>query len=183
MVVEIKVKIDRVSIDGVVGVNWNADASGNIKRYNDQTRREECSEQLYRVIEAKPEKRTKGDENARALPLCANIQPFNVGPSASLTRCSVEKNKIARARTQFPSLCEKRKKKKGRKRRKREEHGVIKISGIKGAVHWIVGTTGRNNLHLLFAWNNFCCSVYAYDTLYRFSRNLSLVQIKVLRIS
>lgn len=117
MVVEIKVKIDRVSIDGVVGVNWNADASGNIKRYNDQTRREECSEQLYRVIEAKPEKRTKGDENARALPLCANIQPFNVGPSASLTRCSVEKNKIARARTQFPSLCEKRKKKRKEKKK------------------------------------------------------------------
>lgn len=116
MVVEIKVKIDRVSIDGVVGVNWNTDASGNIKRYNDQTRREECSEQLYRVIEAKPEKRTKGDENARALPLCANIQPFNVGPSASLTRCSIEKNKIARARTQARFLFLRKRKKKKKKK-------------------------------------------------------------------
>lgn len=154
MVVEIKVKIDRASIDGVVGVNWNTDASGNIKRYNDQTRREECSEQLYRVIEAKPEKRTKGDENARALPLCTNIQPFNVGPSASLTRCSIEKKQDCTCQNAVSLSLWK-------KERKREEHGVIKISGIKGAVHWIVGTTGRNNLHVLFAWNNFCCSVYA----------------------
>lgn len=117
MVVEIKVKIDRVSIDGVVGVNWNTDASGNIKRYNDQTRREECSEQLYRVIEAKPEKRTKGDENARALPLCANIQPFNVGPSASLTRCSIEKKQDCTCQNAVSlSLWKKKKKKKKKKK-------------------------------------------------------------------
>lgn len=163
---------NRYSIDGFQGSVGNTQTC--LEQHQKGTVikqwRKECSETVVLSDRGwRLNSEQKGDENARVLHR-ANIQPFNVGLSASLTRCTIEKkregekekekkkeNKFARGREQFPSFGE----------RKKERTVVAEKGGWSNKNFWNkeavgvsfsrkerVGILGRNKLEFLWMWNS-----------------------------
>lgn len=147
---------NRYSIDGFQGSVGNTQTC--LEQHQKGTVikqwRKECSETVVLSDRGwRLNSEQKGDENARVLHR-ANIQPFNVGLSASLTRCTIEKKREGEkekkkkrktslhvAESSFPPSVKERKKEQWWRRR---EGGVIKISEIKKLLALV--SRGRNGL-------------------------------------